>query len=165
MAEVTLRVPIVGDAATWCELFDDPEVMRFIGDGAVRDHAYYVGLVDRQRVLATSSGLCLFSVLADDRVVGFAGIQPWTQAWGPAGELEVGWRLGRPFWGRGYATQAAREAVRLARAAGVGHLVGMIQEGNTGSFAVAERLGMVPEDVLASPEGARVHQLGLPLSS
>src|SRR3546814_13556589 len=26
--------------------------------------------------------------------------------------VEVGWRLARPFWGRGYATEGAREALR-----------------------------------------------------
>lgn len=32
--------------------------------------------------------------------------------------VEIGWRLGREFWGRGYATEAARMALRfgLARA-------------------------------------------------
>jgi RimJ/RimL family protein N-acetyltransferase len=164
MAEVTLRVPTVEDATAWCELFDDREVMRFIGDGVVRDHDHYAGLVERQRALAASTGLCLFSVLVGGRVVGFAGIQPWTHAWGPTDELEIGWRLGRPFWGRGYASRAAHAAVQRARHADVAHLVAMIHEGNAASFAVAAGLGMVPERELLSPEQAVVHQLGLTLA-
>jgi RimJ/RimL family protein N-acetyltransferase len=165
MDEVTLRIPTAEDAGTWCELFDDPEVMRYIGNGEVRDHAYYVGLVERQQQLGDSTGLCLFSVVVDGRVVGFAGIQPWSHPWGPTGELEIGWRLGRAFQGRGYASRAARAAVERAQERGVGHLIAMIQESNAASVGVARRLGMVPEQELLSPEGSRVHQFGLGLKS
>ena len=112
-----------------------------------------------------ANGLQLGSLLAYAMVVGFTGVQPWSHPWGPVGSPEVGWRLGREFWGRGYATQAARAAVEHARSAGVGHLIAMIHEANTASFGVARRLGMETEEVLLSPEGTRVHQLGAPLSS
>lgn len=162
-AEVQLRVPTDEDAASWTALFDDDEVMRFIGNGDRRDHAYYVGLVERQRSLADDSGLCLFSVLVEGRVAGFAGVHPWSHDWGPTGLPELGWRLGRPFWGRGHATQAARAVVERARGAEVPRLISMIQEGNAGSFGVARKLGMATEAVLTSPEGNRVHQLALDL--
>jgi len=161
---VLLRVPTDEDAVTWCELFDDPDVMRFVGDGSVRDEAYYRDLVGRQQRLAEDTGLCLFSVVAGGRVVGFTGVQPWAHPWGPVGSPEIGWRLARQFWGRGHATAAARVAVARARAAGIGHLVAMIHADNAPSFAVARRLGMEPEDVLVSPQGTPVHQLGLRLS-
>jgi RimJ/RimL family protein N-acetyltransferase len=158
-----LRVPTDEDAAVWTALFDDDEVMRFIGDGQRRDHAYYGGLVERQRSLAADSGLCLFSVVIDGEVVGFAGVHPWSHEWGPTGLPEIGWRLGRPFWGRGHATRAARAVVERARAAEVARLISMIHVSNTASFGVARKLGMATEDVLVSPEGNRVHQLALTL--
>ena len=163
--QVDLRPPTEENAAAWRSLFDDEEVMRFVGTGERRDGAYYAGLAERQQVLARSTGRCLFSVLVDGRVVGFTGIHPWSHPWGPTGSLELGWRLGRAFWGHGYATEAARVVLERARAAGVMHLVSMVQEGNLGSFAVARRLGMDSEAVLLSPEGNRVHQLGLTLTS
>jgi RimJ/RimL family protein N-acetyltransferase len=162
---VQLRVPTDEDAALWCELFADSDVMRYVGNGEVRDHAYYVDLIERQQLLAESMGVCLFSVVVAGRVVGFTGVQPWSHPWGPVGSPEIGWRLGREVWGRGYATQAARAAVEHARSAGVGHLVAMIHEANTASFGVARKLGMETEEVLLSPEGTRVHQLGAPLPS
>ena len=158
-----LRVPTDEDAATWTALFDDDEVMRFIGNGRRRDLAYYVGLVERQRSLAADSGLCLFSVVVDREVAGFAGVHPWSHDWGPTGLPEIGWRLGRAFWGRGLATQAARAAVERARVAELPQLISMIHESNAASFGVAGKLGMTTEAVLVSPEGNRVHQLGLGL--
>ena len=156
-----LRVPLDDDAGTWHRLFDDPEVMRYVGTGLVRDLPWYEAFVQRQQQLAADTGLCLFSVVVDGAVVGFAGVQPWTQDWGPAGEPEIGWRLGRPHWGRGHATAAARAVVERARSAGLPHLVALVHERNAASLAVAGRVGMVPEAVLTSPEGTRVHQLGL----
>ncbi len=161
---VELRVPTEEDAAAWTSLFDDEQVMRFVGIGERRDHAYYAGLVERQQFLAQSTGLCLFSVVVDGQVTGFTGIHPWSHPWGPTGSLELGWRLGRAFWGHGYASEAARAVVQRARESQVTHLISMIREGNVGSFAVARRLGMDTEDVLLSPEGKRVHQLGLALT-
>jgi RimJ/RimL family protein N-acetyltransferase len=60
-----------------------------------------------------------------------------------AAEVEIGWSLRRPFWGRGLATEAAAAAVEAAFA----HLaprrvVSLIAPANRRSIAVAERLGM-----------------------
>jgi RimJ/RimL family protein N-acetyltransferase len=161
--ELVLRVPTEGDAATWTTLFDDDQVMRFIGRGERRDLAYYVGLAERQRSLAADSGLCLFSVVVAGEVAGFAGVHPWSHGWGPTGLPEIGWRLGRAFWGYGHATRAARAVVDRARVTEVPQLISMIHESNTASFGVARKLGMATEAVLVSPEGSSVHQLGLTL--
>ena len=158
-----LRVPTADDADRWFELFDDPEVMRFIGAGQVRDREYYAGLVARQRELADATGLCLYSVVSDDEVAGFAGVHPWSHTWGPTGSLEAGWRLGRRFWGRGLATAAARMAVDRAREHGVARLVSMIARGNEPSAGVARKLGMNPVRRHRSPEGAVVDEFGLAL--
>ena len=160
---VQLRVPTDEDAAAWTALFDDEAVMRFIGDGERRDSADYAGLVQRQQRLAESTGLCLFSVVLEGEVAGFAGVHPWSYDWGPTGLPEVGWRLGRAFWGRGLATQAARTVVERARAAEVPQLISMIHESNSASFGVARKLGMTTETVLVSPDGDPVHQLTLTL--
>lgn len=82
---------------------------------------------------------------------------------GPTGLPEIGWRLGRAFWGCGHATHAARTVVERARAAKVPRLISMIHESNSASFGVARKLGMATAAVLVSPGGNRVHQMGLAL--
>lgn len=159
-----LRVPIDADAAAWAELFDDAEVMRYIGTGEVRDRDWYGAFVRRQQELAETTGLCLFTVLVGGEVAGFAGVQPWTQPWGPTGEPEIGWRLGRRFWGCGTATTAAREVLDRARARGVPHVVAMIHAQNAASLAVARKVGLVREAVLWTPHGAPVHRYGAALA-
>ena len=160
---VRLRVPAEADVDLWTTLFDDPAVMRYIGTGEVRPREWYAAFVQRQQQLADTAGLCLFSVLVEGGVAGFAGVHPWSHEWGPTGLPEIGWRLGRSFWGRGLATEAAHAVVSRARAAEVPRLISMIHEGNAASMRVARKLGMATEAVLESPEGNRVHQLGLQL--
>jgi RimJ/RimL family protein N-acetyltransferase len=64
--------------------------------------------------------------------------------WQPEGwpGTEVGWMLGREWWGRGYATEAGRAAMDWGfEHLPVDELVSLIQPDNTASIAVAEKLG------------------------
>ena len=88
-------------------------------------------------------------------VMGFTGAQPWPYDWGPVGEVEIGWRLGRAYWGRGYATAAARLALEAVRAAGVPHVVAMVAAANSRSIAVTRRLGMRHAETLVAPVSKR----------
>jgi RimJ/RimL family protein N-acetyltransferase len=161
---VELRVPTDADADAWTELFDDPVVMRYVGTGEVRDRDWYRAFVRRQRELADTTGLCMFTVLVGGEVAGFTGLQPWPQPWGPAGETEIGWRLGRRFWGSGSATAAAREALDRARAGGLPHVVALVHADNTPSIAVARKVGLTLETVFRSPDGLPVQQYGATLA-
>jgi RimJ/RimL family protein N-acetyltransferase len=75
--------------------------------------------------------------------IGFVGLAearfyaPFTPA------VEVGWRLARANWGRGYATEAARAAVDHGfRELGLEEIVSFTIPANRRSRAVMERLGM-----------------------
>jgi RimJ/RimL family protein N-acetyltransferase len=62
----------------------------------------------------------------------------------PTADVEIGWHLHPDSWGRGYATEAARAALRRELDAGAPEVFAVIREGNERSVAVAERLGMIP---------------------
>ena len=56
--------------------------------------------------------------------------------------FELGWVLGREFWGRGYASEGARRALDYAfTEMDRDHVISLIHPENTGSIKVAERLG------------------------
>jgi RimJ/RimL family protein N-acetyltransferase len=139
---VQLRVPTEEDAYAWHRIFADPEVMEFHG-GAPAELSVYEELTARQRMHDARLGICLWTLLDDaGEAIGFTGAQPWPHDWGPVGRIEIGWRLARPHWGRGYVTAAARETLDRVRAAGIPEVVAMIDDRNSRSVAVAERLGM-----------------------
>jgi RimJ/RimL family protein N-acetyltransferase len=117
----------------------------------------YEELTARQRRHHAERGFCLYTLVdpADGEVMGFTGAQPWPQDWGPAGEIEIGWRLGRAYWGKGYATVAAQAALESVRAAGVREVVAMVAAGNERSVAVTRRLGMRLAQTLTTPVSKR----------
>lgn len=162
---VQLRVPTDEDAHAWHRVFADPDVMEFLGGPA--ELSLYEEFTARQRMHDAQLGYCLWTLLdGDGEVLGFTGAQPWPRekAWGPVGEIEIGWRLGRAAWGRGYAYAAALATLDRVREAGVPQVVAMIDDANLRSIAVAERLGMRLAERFVRPGGVRYgrrYELGL----
>ncbi|MEU7584265.1 GNAT family N-acetyltransferase [Streptomyces sp. NPDC041068] len=151
LPEVQLRVPTHEDAFVWHRLFDDPEVMEFFG-GASAELSMYEELTARQRRHDAELGYCLWTLLDPaGEPIGFAGGQPWPRPWGPTGEIEIGWRLARSAWGKGYATAAAHATVERLRAVGVPSVVAMVVDGNKRSIAVTRRLGMERAESFTTP--------------
>jgi RimJ/RimL family protein N-acetyltransferase len=75
---------------------------------------------------------------ASEAFIGRIGI------WRPDGwpGTEVGWLLGRDWWGRGYATEAAHASVAWAfERLDIPELISIIRPDNTRSIRVAERIG------------------------
>ncbi|MEE4489711.1 GNAT family N-acetyltransferase [Streptomyces sp. BE230] len=153
---VTLRVPTDEDAVAWHRAFDDPEVMEFFG-GTSEELSMYEEWTARQRRHDAELGFCLWTVLdGNGEVLGFTGAQPWPQsAYGPVGEIEIGWRLTRSAWGRGYVTAAARLTLERLRAAGVERVVATIDALNERSIAVARRLGMAEAESFTTPRAGQ----------
>jgi RimJ/RimL family protein N-acetyltransferase len=87
-------------------------------------------------------------------LLGFAGVAYPTFLPELATRPELGWRLGRSAWGRGYATEAAEAArddafTRLA----LPELISIIHPENVRSQRVAAKLGMGIEGQVLSPVG------------
>jgi ribosomal-protein-alanine N-acetyltransferase len=142
------------DREPFAALNADPEVMRHFP--AVMERADSDAAVDRIEAGLDRYGYGLWAVerLDTGEFIGFTGVQwiPFEAHFTPA--LEVGWRLSRPAWGHGYATEAAREALRVAfTEAGVPEVVSMTTTANERSRAVMRRLGMTwnPADDFDNP--------------
>jgi RimJ/RimL family protein N-acetyltransferase len=124
----------------------DPEVMRYIGDGHPMTRAQSDGHVDAIEAHWDQHGFGLWcaALTGDpDTCVGFVGlaIPAFLPAVLPA--VEVGWRLARPAWGQGLATEGAQAA--LDHAFGpleLRSVVSLIDPGNDRSIGVAHKLGM-----------------------
>ncbi|MFD6285126.1 GNAT family N-acetyltransferase [Streptomyces sp. NPDC060205] len=148
---VHLRVPTDEDAFAWHRAFDHPDVMEFHG-GKSAELSVYEELTARQRRHDAEHGFCFWTMLDEEgRVVGFTGAQPWPHEWGPKGEIEIGWRLGREYWGKGYVTAAARATLERVRATGVTSVVAMVNSRNERSIAVTRRLGMELAETFTTP--------------
>jgi ribosomal-protein-alanine N-acetyltransferase len=131
------------DWAPFATLNADPEVMRYFP--ATLDEQESNAFAYRNAALIDGHGWGLWAVevQATGEFVGMVGLnQPqWTAAFTPC--TEVGWRLARWAWGKGYATEAARAALAVAFGPlGLDEVVSFTTVANGPSRAVMERLGM-----------------------
>ena len=67
----------------------------------------------------------------------------------PSGSVEMGYWIARPFWGRGYATEASLALIEVARTLGFGQLEGSHFVDNPASSRVLEKLGFEPLGIVA----------------
>jgi len=128
------------DATALFEISQDPDVVRFVGDRHVPT------LQEAWRMVAgwighwalRGYGQWAIEERESGHFIGRAGIINPADWPGP----EVGYLLGRPWWGRGYATEAARAAMDWGfREKGFTDLISLIDPENHASIAVATRLG------------------------
>ena len=93
----------------------DPEVMRWIGGGLVGDEQQTMAAIEtfERRWDQYGFGDLRPGVRATGELIGFTGlaVPEFLPEVMPA--VEIGWRLGRAFWGRGLATDAAAAALRF----------------------------------------------------
>jgi RimJ/RimL family protein N-acetyltransferase len=124
-----------------------PEVTRFLGLGAPMTAAESRAQSQRFAEHWDTYGFGLWALVEKDSgaTVGFTGLSHPVTFTELAGEVEVGWRLDRAAWGRGYATEAGREALRAGlEELGLPELISIIHPANAASLAVARRLGLRP---------------------
>ncbi len=75
--------------------------------------------------------------------IGFTGLSVPRRTFSFSPCVEVGWRLARKFWGKGFATEAARAALRVAfERLALPEVVSFTALANLRSRAVMERIGM-----------------------
>jgi RimJ/RimL family protein N-acetyltransferase len=67
----------------------------------------------------------------------------------PSGAVEMGYWIGRPFWGRGYATEACTALLDIARTLALPSLEGSHFIDNPASARVLEKLGFEPLGIIA----------------
>jgi ribosomal-protein-alanine N-acetyltransferase len=107
-------------------------------------------------------GLWAVEVVDSGEFIGFTGLSvPSFEAhFTPA--VEVGWRLARTAWGHGFATEAARVALRFGfENVGLDEIVSFTPPGNSRSQAVMRRIGMShdPADDFDHPRFAKGDRL------
>ena len=136
----------------WAE--DAPALAKAIGDERiVRNLAsapWPYRLSDAEAFLTRPRHPILPSLLvfarteSDPLLVGACGLGAK-----PSGAAELGYWIARPFWDRGYATEAASALIDIARALRLPRLVGSYFLDNPASGRVLEKLGFEPTGVIA----------------
>jgi RimJ/RimL family protein N-acetyltransferase len=111
---------------------------------------------------ARGYGLWAVEIPGEAEFIGFVGLalHDFPAHFTPA--AEIGWRLARDYWGRGFATEAARTAIGDGfERVGLGEIVSFTAATNIRSVAVMQRLGMThdPADDFDHPRLPVGHHL------
>ena len=145
-ARLVIRHFAIDDAGAMEAVFCDPEVMRYSEDG-VQPPQFVRVWVANTIDYYPMWGFGMWAVIEKETrdVIGYAGLSRFLNRCGP-NEAELGFRLARPYWFRGYATEAATATcdyalhrLRLPR------IIAMIDPDNVASVRVAEKIGMTLE--------------------
>ena len=145
-----------GDAGAFVAMSADPGLTEFL---LPPDENWAVRA--RQRWAEHCFGQFVVELPGEASFIGVVGLGDLHPAVPGAPGVEMAWRLARPYWGQGYAVEAARAAIddgffRL----GLKEIVAITVVGNQRSRRVMERLSMVRDpsedfdfDHPALPEG------------
>ncbi|MDT0497619.1 GNAT family N-acetyltransferase [Algiphilus sp. W345] len=138
-----LRQWLPADREPFAALNSDSKVMEYFPTLLTR--AESDAMADRCQSLIEERGWGFWAAecKASQEFIGFVGLHT------PSAELpfspcvEVGWRLAFQHWGKGFATEAASEALRVGfQVLQLEEIVSFTTLGNHRSRAVMERLGM-----------------------
>ncbi|WP_226577314.1 GNAT family N-acetyltransferase [Halobacillus litoralis] len=130
-------------------LLTDPDMIRYIGKGQVKDRKgsedFYQWIQETYKK-GRFYGLQVMVRKSDGERIGHAGLVP--QMINDQEEVEVGYWIRPESWGQGYASEAASSLVKV----GLKHLklpklFSLIQKGNSPSMRIAEKAGMTCAEV------------------
>lgn len=132
---------VIDDWREFNKLASDPLVVRYLGNGVPWPEERVKEFVAHQIEGWEKHGICLWKVLPkeSDSLIGICGLQRLPE--GP--DVEIGWWLAPSQWGKGLATEAARQALTYGFEVGnFERIVGIAQGANRDSLRVMEKLGM-----------------------
>jgi len=131
------------DLEPFAAMGGDPRVMQFFPETMTREESDAMAAKIRALIDERGWGFWAVEEKGGAPFVGFVGLHI------PAAQLpfspciEIGWRLSAGHWGRGYATEAAREALYTGfRTLDLEEIVAFTSTVNQRSRRVMERLGM-----------------------
>ncbi|QND50931.1 GNAT family N-acetyltransferase [Phyllobacterium sp. 628] len=140
-----LRPRTMADIDACMAMDRDPEVTKYV-PGPWHNPQEHRRFVISRIEAEFAPGLGYWSIFAKAQPELFLG---WVllipdNAIGP--DIEIGWRLNRHAWGKGYATEAARPLVDHAFLfLGIERVVASIHPDNAASIHVAKKIGLRPE--------------------
>jgi RimJ/RimL family protein N-acetyltransferase len=135
-----LREFRIQDAEGFFTMNNDPQVLQYTGDdpfisiGAAADFIRRYDHYDKY-------GYGRWTILQkeDESYLGFCGLKyhPATD------EVDLGYRLRRNSWGKGYATEAASACLRYGfQTLQLPCIIGRVAQANTASIRILEKIGM-----------------------
>jgi RimJ/RimL family protein N-acetyltransferase len=161
-ARLRLRHLTTDDADFIYGLVNQPSWLRFIGDKGVRnldDARAYLQRGPLRSYQDHRFGLYLVELKESGEPIGICGLVKRDSLEDP----DIGFALLPPFWGRGYALEAATAVLTHERKTlGIVRVLAIVSPDNEDSIKLLEKLGLRPWKMLHRPDGSLDAQVFAP---
>lgn len=150
-ARLVLTAPTLAHAPAIAHLCNNPNIHRWMArlpfPYTLEDARFFI------ETIAPGPTEHCYAVLHADHCIGVIGLHFAAGEW-----PELGYWLGEPYWGQGFATEAALAVVAAARAAGATALRSRALAANARSRHVLEKAGFVETHAGPEPLGPNAGQ-------
>ena len=144
-AHLTLRPLHMADAETLCRIYQTDGVLRYFPNPTPPPLEKVQRFIANQQAHWEQYGHGNWGVVPEQatEIAGWAGLQFLPET----GEIEVGFLLDRPNWGKGYATEAGRASLAFAFGeVAVERVIALVHPDNRASQRVIEKCGLTLVD-------------------
>ncbi|KKB07644.1 GNAT family N-acetyltransferase [Devosia chinhatensis] len=145
-ARLVLTAPKMAHAAAIAELCNNANVHKWIArlpfPYGLEDARFFI-----EQIVPSDEEAC-YGLILDGALIGVVGLHLLGDE--PA---ELGYWLGEPYWGHGYATEAAQALIAAARSAGATALGSRARTTNMASRNVLRKLGFVETGKIIETDG------------
>ncbi|MCH2234197.1 MAG: GNAT family N-acetyltransferase [Crocinitomicaceae bacterium] len=126
------------DAPYFCALNNDWEVMKYTGDKAFTDEEDALNLIlNYTDYKKNGFGRCTVVLKESNEVIGWCGLKRHLNK-----EVDLGYRLLRRYWNKGYATEASLKILDHGfKEYGLEEVVGHVSPLNGASIRIFEKCG------------------------
>lgn len=131
------------DIPLMAKISGDTDVMKFFPDTATLNQT--LKFIERMQKMFDESGFCYFAVdiLEGNKFIGFIGIshQNYDVEFSPF--IDIGWRLDKNYWGKGFATEGAKRCLEYAfNELGLKDIKSTAPKVNINSIKVMNKIGL-----------------------
>lgn len=129
------------DADAWFNILQEDGILRYFPDPNPPPRAKADAYILRQLANWNERGCGHWAVItpSDGQIIGWSGLEYLSEL----GETEVAYLLSKRVWGHGYASEAARAALRFGfETAGLESIIGLVHPDNIASISVLQKCGL-----------------------
>lgn len=143
----------LNDLDTLAKINDDDDVMEFFPFKPTKSDTE--DFIFRMQNMQQEKGFSYFAVdlLENNECIGFIGLCEQNYLVDPKPFVDIGWRLKKSTWGKGYATEGAFACLDFGfNKLGLQTIYSVAPEINTKSESVMKKIGMVQVEVFDHPK-------------
>ncbi|SIN67552.1 GNAT family N-acetyltransferase [Algoriphagus halophilus] len=136
------RTWINSDLEQFSAMNSDPETMKYFEKPLNTEESK--AMMERMNKLYEDKGYCYFAVerLETSEFLGMIGLgwKTFEAEFTPC--VDIGWRIQKEFWNKGYTTEGAKRCLSYAKELGLKEVLSLASSDNKASIRVMQKIGM-----------------------